>query len=253
MSKLHTPTHSKRRTYANRGSDAAPLDIDAQHLRAAPRDAPANEVGTRDAEHRGMNTHRISRAAADQPGVQPPERWEVDPTRSALEFSLRHLVIQEIRGKFHRWGGTLFVDRADPSRSRVDVWVDLASLDTGSEERDAHVRSPEFLDIGRFPRARFYSTAVEPAEERIRVRGNLHLHGVSHAVELEVVPGPTSVDAHGVRHGAYAAHGVMDRQAFGLHWNQDLDIGGVVVGDRIEISVRAEMVQVPNMAPADPG
>jgi polyisoprenoid-binding protein YceI len=191
-----------------------------------------------------MNTERISRGAADKPPVEPLERWEVDPDGSALEFSLRHLVIQEIRGKFHRWGGTLFVDRADPARSRVDVWVDLGSLDTGSEERDAHVRSPEFLDIGRFPRARFYSTAVEPADERIRVRGNLQLHGVSHEIEIEVVPGPTSVDARGVGRSVYTAHGVMNRQRFGLHWNQDLDVGGVVVGDRIEVSVRAELRRV---------
>jgi polyisoprenoid-binding protein YceI len=138
----------------------------------------------------------------------------------------------------------LFVDRADPARSRVDVWIDLGSLDTGSEERDAHVRSPEFLDVGRFPPARFYSTAVEPADERIRVRGNLHLHGVSHEIEIEVVPGPISVDAGGVARSVYTAHGVMNRQRFGLHWNQDLDVGGVVVGDRIEVSVRAELLRV---------
>jgi len=173
--------------------------------------------------------------------VEPLERWEVDPAGSTLEFSLRHLIIQEIRGRFCRWGGTLFVDRADPSRSRLDVWVDLDSLDTGSDERDGHVRSSEFLDIGRYPRARFYSTVVEPSDERIRVRGNLHLHGVNREVEIEVVPGPISVDATGVQRSVYTARGAVDRQSFGLHWNQDLDVGGIVVGDRIEVSVRAEL------------
>jgi polyisoprenoid-binding protein YceI len=197
-----------------------------------------------------MNTDRASRGVADKPPVEPPERWEVDPTASALEFSLRHLIIQEIRGKFHRWGGTLFIDRGDPSRSRLDVWIDLDSLDTGSEERDAHVRSPEFLDVGRFPRARFYSTAVEPSDERIRVRGNLHMHGVNSEVDVDVIPGAATGDGHGVPRSVYTAHGTVDRQVFGLHWNQDLDMGGVVVGDRIEVSVTAEMLQVPTGEPA---
>ncbi len=180
------------------------------------------------------------------PPVEPQERWEVDPTGSALEFSLRHLVIQEIRGKFHRWGGTVFIDRAQPSLSRLDIWIDAGTLDTGSGERDAHVRSSEFLDVGRFPRARFYSTAVEPFEERIRVRGNLHLHGISREVELEVIPGPITHDAYGVARSVYTAHGTVDRQAYGLHWNQDLDVGGVVVSDRIEVSIKAELLQVPS-------
>jgi polyisoprenoid-binding protein YceI len=202
--------------------------------------APAMQIQT------NMNTHSDSRGAAGSAAVESIERWEFDPTGSALEFTLRHLVIQEIRGRFHRWGGTLFVNRAQPSRSRLDVWVELDSLDTGSEERDAHVRSSEFLDVGKFPRARFVSTLVEASNERIVVRGNLHLCGVSRELELEVIPGPLSRDSRGALRSAYAARGTIHRQAFGLHWNQDLDVGGVVVGDRIELSIKAEMVQVSN-------
>jgi polyisoprenoid-binding protein YceI len=190
-----------------------------------------------------MDTPRATRGPTEVPPLERLERWEIDPSRSTLEFSLRHLVIQEIRGRFNRWGGTLIVDRADPSRSRVDVWVELGSLDTGEAERDAHVRSPEFFDVDKFPRARFYSTAVESSDERIRVRGNLQLHGMSRELEIEVLPGTTSGDADGVLRSLYTGHAVINRQAFGLRWNQDLDWGGVVVGDRVELSIKAALHQ----------
>jgi polyisoprenoid-binding protein YceI len=192
-----------------------------------------------------MNTnHETPKAPAAASPVDTLERWELDPARSVLDFSIRHLVIQEIRGRFRRWGGAVLVDRADPSRSRVDLWIDLASIETGSEERDAHVRSPEFLDVAQFPRARFVSASVEADEERIRVRGTLHLHGTIGDVVVEVIPDAVTRDPQGVLRSAYTARATVNRQAFGLHWNQDLDVGGVVVGDRVELRAKVEMVQV---------
>lgn len=196
-----------------------------------------------------MNTDTVSRGKTEGRPGGSFERWEIDPTGSALEFTLRHLVLLEIRGRFHRWGGTVFIDRATPSRSYVEAWVDLASVDTGSEERDAHVRSPEFLDVGRYPRARFASTAVDVDDERIRLRGHLQLHGTTREIELEVSPGANTRDDKGVLRSEYNARGTLNRQAFGLHWNQDLDVGGVVVGDRVELSVKAELLRVPNDLP----
>jgi polyisoprenoid-binding protein YceI len=191
-----------------------------------------------------METHK-STGGASATARAGLERWEIDPTGSSLEFTLRHLIIQEIRGVFNRWGGTVFIDRQQPAQSRVEVWIELGSIDTGSTERDDHVRSAEFLDVERFPRARFTSTEITVDDEQIRVRGLLYLHGVNKEVEIEVTPGATSPDANGVARSQYLAHGAINRQVFGLHWNQDLDVGGVVVGDRIELRARVETLQVP--------
>jgi polyisoprenoid-binding protein YceI len=171
------------------------------------------------------------------------EQWTIDPTRSRLKFSLRHLVIQQIRGEFTRWGGELFLDRVEPWLSSVHVWVDLASISTDAPERDDHVRSPEFLDVARFPRADFKSSNVEVRDERVAMRGRLDLHGIVGDIELEIEPGATTHEPSGTLRSRYGARGTLDRQAFGLHWNQDLDAGGIVVGDRIEIVAELELVR----------
>jgi polyisoprenoid-binding protein YceI len=168
------------------------------------------------------------------------ERWEIDPARSSLTFTLRHLVISQIRGHFGRWGGTLFFDRKEPFLSSVQVWIELATIDTDSAERDEQMRSSEFLDVMRHPRAGFESSSVESRDGRALVRGRLDLHGVMHDVEVEVEPF-TPPAPNGP---LYRVRGKLDRQNFGLHWNQDLDVGGVVVGD--EIAVTAELALVRN-------
>ena len=166
------------------------------------------------------------------------ERWEIDPGRSRLVFVLRHLVISEIKGELRRWGGTLYLDRAHPLLSNLEVWIDAATIDTGEPERDAHIRSSEFLDVERFPRATFESGAIEERKGCAVVHGRLQLHGVTHDLTVEVAPYVLPA-----RDGSpYRVHAKLDRQSFGLHWNQDLDVGGVVVADEIRIS--AELVLV---------
>ena len=171
------------------------------------------------------------------------ERWDVDPARSSLTFTLRHIVVQQIRGRFERWGGTLFVSRHEPWLSSVEIWVDLASGTSDDPQRDTHVRSPEFLDVARFPRARFRSTDVRFEDERLVVEGTLDLHGVICDVELRATFGPVTTGADGRQRRRYMASGTIDRQSFGLHWNQDLDVGGVVLGDIVEIAGDVEVVR----------
>jgi polyisoprenoid-binding protein YceI len=173
------------------------------------------------------------------------ERWQIDPERSSLLFRLRHLVVTEIGGRFQRFGGDLLLDPQEPARSTVRVWIELASIETGSVERDDHVVSPEFLDVAKFPRAEFWSTGVEvrgPAA--VTVTGKLSLHGTVRPVELEVERlEVTPAGPSGMSRGAYAARTKLNRQSFGLRWNQDLDSGGVVVGDEIELTARVELVR----------
>ena len=192
------------------------VNIQAEVSRCAPQEAPRNE------EDCGL------------------ERWQIDSKTARLTFTLHHLVIQEIRGQFRSWGGTLFLDRAEPWLSSVHVWVDLASIETDSVERDAHVLSAEFLDVARFPRAEFQSTAVEPSDQHLLVRGRLQLHGVTHDLDLEV---ETGTGKDGAARYVYSVRGKIDRQRFGLHWNQDLDAGGAVVGDEIEMSAEVSVMR----------
>lgn len=152
--------------------------------------------------------------------------------------------MSEIGGCFHNWGALLLLDAEDPSRSRLTGWVDLTSIDTGSPERDAQIRSLEFFNVVHFPVAEFRSEMIAPLDaHRFVARGPLELHGVVQPIELAVTVGPRIEDGDVVR-ATYEVHGTIDRQAFGLHWNQDLDVGGVVVGDRIDIRAHVEAVRV---------
>jgi polyisoprenoid-binding protein YceI len=172
----------------------------------------------------------------------PADTWEIDPARSSLTFKLRHIVVQQIRGRFDRWGGTLVIDRLQPWLSSVRVWVDLDSITTGAPDRDAHVRSNEFLDVARFPRADFRSTNVDLRDGEVSIHGVLSLHGVTHDVALRAEAGGAVAGPDGRQRTTFTARALIDRQWFGLHWNQDLDVGGVVVGDEVELEARLEVV-----------
>lgn len=188
-----------------------------------------------------MRTQR--HASTHRPRDPEIETWTVDPGRSSLTFSLSHIVVRQIRGRFARWGGTMSINRKQPWLSNVDIWVDLASITTGDAERDAHVRSAEFLDVARFPGARFRSKKVRLEEQRVIVEGTLDLHGVVREVELRVNVEPATTRPDGQERAIYTARGTLDRQSFGLHWNQDLDVGGVVVGDQVELVGNVEVVR----------
>jgi polyisoprenoid-binding protein YceI len=148
-------------------------------------------------------------------------------------------VVSEIRGEFRKWGGTLFLDREHPLLSSIHVWIDTSTIETGEPERDAHIRSVEFLDVARIPRAEFDSNAIEESGGCAVVHGRLWLHGVTHDLDVEVDPyivpfaGETNV---------YRVRARIDRQSFGLHWNQDLDIGGVVLSDEIRLTAELALV-----------
>jgi polyisoprenoid-binding protein YceI len=190
-----------------------------------------------------MDKSMTSGATTSEASNLNVETWTVDGERSTLTFSLRHLVISEIRGQFRSWGGELQLDRKNASRSRVRIWVDTNSLDTGEPERDAHVRSAEFLDVAKYPRAEFRSAAIGVnADGSARLEGLLRIRRVTGAVELAIEDRGTRTESGRARR-IFVARGKLDRQAFGLHWNQDLDVGGVVVGDQINLEARVELLR----------
>jgi polyisoprenoid-binding protein YceI len=198
--------------------------------------------------------HQISNAAADRvrkslskskdASSSNSEEWRIDMDRSSLRFSLRHIVIHEIRGQFRRWGGTITLDDDILARSSVRLWVDLASVDTDDPGRDDQIRSPEFFDVAAFPQATFSSTSVQLTEHATPiVKGHLDLHGFLEEVDVEVTRHDRWTAERGIERAAYETKARLDRRKFGLRWNQDLDVGGIVVGDEIEIVAQLEAVR----------
>jgi polyisoprenoid-binding protein YceI len=173
------------------------------------------------------------------------ERWEIDSSHSGIHFSVRHLVIAKVRGQFSRWTGTLQVpaDR-DFSKASLDVVIDASSIETGVADRDAHLRSADFFDAEKFPELTFKSTAVQKAaDDRLSVKGQLTIKGVTRDVTLDVDVHGFARDPWGNERAAFTAKTHVDRKEFGLTWNQALETGGVMVGDRIDIEIEIEAVR----------
>ena len=171
--------------------------------------------------------------------------WNIDSDHSSTGFKVRHLMVSNVKGTFGKVQGVVNVDDKDISRSNVSATIETVSVDTGVAKRDTHLRSPEFLDVEKFPTMTFVSTkVVKHGMNGLRVTGNLTLHGVTRPVVLEVEgPSQESKDPWGnFRRGASATT-TISRKDFGLTWNKALETGGVVVGDEITISLEVEMVK----------
>src|SRR5258707_12176885 len=172
------------------------------------------------------------------------ERWEIDSSHSSVHFSVRHLMIAKVRGAFARWSGTVQVPDGDLSQAIVSVTIDAASINTGVDQRDAHLKSPDFLDVVQFPELRFVGRRVEPrSEAEIDVIGDLTIKGTTREVVLRVEQHGQAKDPWGNVRAAFTAKTSIDRKDFGLTGNQALETGGVMVGDRGDIEAEIEAVQ----------
>jgi polyisoprenoid-binding protein YceI len=172
------------------------------------------------------------------------ERWEIDSSHSSLHFSVRHLVIAKVRGSFGRWSGTLQVPGGDFSQATVNVLIDAASINTGVADRDAHLKSPDFFDVAEFPEVRFVGKRVQPrTADEIDVVGDLTIKGHTREVVLKVEQNGQAKDPWGNLRASFTAKTSIDRKDFGLAWNQVLETGGVVVGDRVEIEADIQAVK----------
>jgi polyisoprenoid-binding protein YceI len=207
---------------------------------AAPLDAEnLTTVGARDIaarEPRERPAHRLLGAAQVKQVLFSLVR--------VFQFTVRHLVIAKVRGQFSRWTGRITAPGTDFRRARLEVVIDAASLDTGVADRDAHLRSADFFDVERHPEITFTSTDVaRTASDRLRLTGDLTMKGVTREVVLDVEELGTAKDPWGIERAAFSATTAVDRRAFGLTWNQVLETGGVMVGDRIDISIEIEAVR----------
>lgn len=170
--------------------------------------------------------------------------WNIDTSHSGVHFSVRHMVIAKVRGSFDRFEGSVELDETNPAASKVSVRIDARSIDTREEKRDAHLRSADFFDVETYPDLTFESTKVEKIDdERWRVTGDLTIHGVTKEVALDAEALGTGKDPWGNDRIAFQASTSINRKDFGLTWNQALETGGVLVGDKIEISLDVQAVK----------
>lgn len=177
--------------------------------------------------------------------VARADSWNIDPAHTNVGFKVRHMMVTNVKGSFTRFAGTVEMDEKNLARSKVSVTIEPASIDTGITARDNHLRSPDFFDVAKYPTMGFVSTKVEVlAADRLRVSGNLTMHGVTRPVVLEVQDfTPAVKDPSGMLRRGASATAVVSRKDFGLLYNTVLESGGVAIGDEVTILIEVSLVK----------
>ncbi len=171
--------------------------------------------------------------------------WEFDPSHTGVHFKIRHLMVSSVRGDFDKFTGKVEYDEKNPLKSTADITIDAASINTRIAKRDEHLKSPEFLDVTKYPTITFKSTGVKKGKGgTLEMAGDLTIHGMTKRVSLKI-DGPSKIakDPWGNSHVGGAATAKINRKDFGLTWNQTLETGGVMVGDEIEVTIDIELVK----------
>lgn len=178
--------------------------------------------------------------------------WKIDSAHSEINFTARHMMIANVRGRFEAFEGTVEFDRDRPENTQVEVRIDAASLNTREEQRDAHLRSADFLDIANHPDLTFRSTRIELLDEtNARMYGELTIKNVSRPVVMDVEFNGVSKSPWGAVVAGFSAHTRINRKDWGLAWNVALETGGWLVGEEIKIDIDVELVKQEELALAE--
>lgn len=167
--------------------------------------------------------------------------WDIDPVHSEVGFTVRHMMVSKVRGKFTSFGGQI-VTGATPEQSSVTAEIDLNSIDTGNSDRDNHVRSGDFFGVETNPKMTFRSTSVRSEGDHWVLAGELTLKGVTKPVELTLEANGFGPDAYGGTRAGFTATTEINRQDFGVSWSATMETGGVVVSDKVTIQLEIEAV-----------
>ena len=177
--------------------------------------------------------------------------WQIDYAHSDINFTVRHMMISKVNGRFEDWSGTIDFDLENPANSTVDVTVQLASVNTREQKRDDHLRSPDFFDVANFPEMRFKSTKVDQAgDDEGKLYGDLTIRGITKPVVLDVEYAGQAKSPWGTTSAGFSAVATINRKDWELTWNQALETGGMLVADKIKIGIELELIQQVEAVPA---
>ncbi len=172
-------------------------------------------------------------------------KWTIDPAHSEIQFKVKHLMITTVTGSFQKFDADIDADGDDLNKAKVRFTADIASVTTGNEQRDGHLKSADFFDAEKFPQLVFESTASEDVDHdgSWTLRGNLTIKGVTKPVSLSVEWGGVQRDPWGNTKAGVSINGKIDRKEWGLNWNSALESGGVLVSDDVRIAIEAQLVK----------
>lgn len=177
--------------------------------------------------------------------------WQIDFAHSDVNFMVRHMMISKVRGQFTKFSGTVNFDEANPTNTTVDIEIDVNSIDTKEAQRDGHLRSADFLDAENYPVIAFKSKRVEQlSDTEGRLIGDLTIRGVTKEVALDVEYFGQAKSPWGTTSAGFSATTSLNRKDWGLTWNQALETGGVLVGEKVQIQIELELLQQPAAATA---
>lgn len=177
--------------------------------------------------------------------------WQIDSAHSHIYFSVRHMMISKVRGSFETFGGTVAFDQAAPENTAVNIQIDINSIQTRNADRDGHLKSPDFFDAEQFPTMTFVSTKVEQEDAHNgKLHGELTIKDVTKPVVLDVEYAGVAQSPWGTTSAGFSATAEINRTDWGLTWNQALETGGVLVGEKIKIEIELELVKQETAVPA---
>ncbi len=176
--------------------------------------------------------------------------YNIDTSHSLIEFAVKHMMVTTVKGRFTKFQGDVEIDEQNPANSKVDVTIETASITTGDDNRDGHLRSADFFEPEKYPTVTFTSKSVAPlGGEKYRVIGDLTLHGVTREIAFDISREGTTKNMKGQTLQAFSAALTISREDYGLKWNVALESGGWLVSDQVKISLEIEAVEaVPAVA-----
>jgi polyisoprenoid-binding protein YceI len=170
--------------------------------------------------------------------------WTIDPTHSSANFSIKHMVISNVRGSFGKLKGSAKYDGNSLKGADVQAIIDVSSINTNDEKRDGHLKSPDFFDVAKFPTIAFKSNKVVPSKNGFDIDGTLTMHGVTKPIVLHAEPLSKEVkDPYGNTRVGTSATATINRKDFGISFNANMDNGGAVVGDEVNITLAIELTK----------
>ena len=173
--------------------------------------------------------------------------YQIDSAHSSAQFSVRHLMVSNVKGEFNKVSGTAVYDPKNPAASKIEATVDVTTINTRIAKRDAHLKSPDFFDAAKHPAIVFHSKSASSANGKILIRGDLSMHGVTREVVLTVEPlAPEIKDPYGLMRTGTSASAKINRRDWGLNYNALIESGGAVVGDEVVINIDVELTRKPS-------